>query len=296
MSAKRISAICLVSALALIVAMFAGGAGATMSSAVDQSWTDPAGDAAGGAPDLTAVQVSNDEAGRITLDVTVPMVTDTAVIVFLDTDLNGRYTDATGRVIAGLTLQPGIIVPMVMDGLGDPVSIASLQMSATATTVEVSFLKTDVGIDSGFAFWIATATDAQMVGEGPGDEMPDTGMFTYTLTTPPPPTTTPAAPLVVKPIIGKPVTTPKVATAGKRFTVKFVVTRSDTGTRMTTGKMICDPKVAGKVLRHAESFQQGIAKLSFVIPKTAKGKALKVKVTIKSGTSSTTKVTTFRVK
>lgn len=160
--------------------------------------------------------------------------------------------------------------------------------------VTLSFAKTDVGIDKGFEFWIGAAALAQMA-EGPGDEMPDTGMFTYILTTPPPPAP-PAPPTVVKPVIGKPVATPKAAVAGKRFTVAFKVTRSDTGGPLTSGKMVCDPKVAGKVLRHAESFKAGVAKLSFVVPKTAKGKLMKVKVTIKAGKQSATKVATFRVK
>ena len=73
-------------------------------------------------------------------------------------------------------------------------------------------------------------------------------------------------------------------------------TRSDTGAPLTTGKMVSDPSVAGKVLVHAESFKGGNAKLSFLIPRTAKGKLLKVKVTIKAGAKSATTVATFRVK
>ena len=50
------------------------------------------------------------------------------------------------------------------------------------------------------------------------------------------------------------------------------------------------------MIRHAESFKAGKARLSFLVPKTAKGKQLKVKVTIKAGTQSATKVVVFRVK
>ena len=45
--------------------------------------------------------------------------------------------------------------------------------------------------------------------------------------------------------------------AGKRFTVSFRVTRSDTGKPLTLGKMICDPSIAGKAIAHAESFRPG---------------------------------------
>ena len=108
-------------------------------------------------------------------------------------------------------------------------------------------------------------------------------------------TTAGTTPLKVKPVIGQPVTVPAQPVAGKRFTVSFKVTRSDTGASLTTGKMICDPSVVGKVIRHAESFNNGVARLAFVVPADAAGKLLKVHVTIKAGSQAATKVATFRI-
>ena len=99
-----------------------------------------------------------------------------------------------------------------------------------------------------------------------------------------------------KPVIGKPVATPPQPAAGERFTISFRVTRSDTGARLTRGRMICDPSVAGRLIRHAESFKGGTARLSFVVPAKAAGKLLKVKVTIRTGAQSATKVAAFRVR
>ena len=96
--------------------------------------------------------------------------------------------------------------------------------------------------------------------------------------------------------IGAPLTTLRGAVAGKRMTVLFPVTRSDNGKPLLTGRMICDPSVAGRVISHAEGFNAGTARLSFVVPKAAKGKQLRVKVTIKLGTQSATRIATFRVK
>lgn len=104
-----------------------------------------------------------------------------------------------------------------------------------------------------------------------------------------------STPLAVKPVIGKPVVVPARPIAGTRFTVSFKVTRSDTGAPLTAGRMICDPSVAGKVIRHAESFKAGTARASFVIPTSAAGKLLKVKLTIKAAGRSTTAVNTFKV-
>ena len=102
--------------------------------------------------------------------------------------------------------------------------------------------------------------------------------------------------VVVRPIIGRPTTAPVAAVAGTRFTVSFNVTRSDDNAPLETGTMICDPSVHGKVIRHAESFVDGVARLSFLVPKTAKGKALKVKLAIVLGDQTAYKSATFRVK
>jgi hypothetical protein len=106
----------------------------------------------------------------------------------------------------------------------------------------------------------------------------------------------PAAPgVTVKPVILAPLTTPAKPTAGKTFTVNFPVVRSDTGAVVTTATMICDPSVQHRVIRHVEHFENGKATLRFTIPKTAKGKLLKVHLTMVLGSESMTRVATFRV-
>jgi hypothetical protein len=101
---------------------------------------------------------------------------------------------------------------------------------------------------------------------------------------------------VVKPVIGQPTGVPAQPLAGKRFTVSFKVKRSDTGGPLTSGKMLADPSVAGKVIRHVESFRGGTARLSFVVPANAAGKTLRVKVTITAGGRSATRIASFRAR
>ena len=60
--------------------------------------------------------------------------------------------------------------------------------------------------------------------------------------------------------------------------------------------MICDPSIQGNVIQHTQQFKNGVAQLSFTIPKNAKGKLLKVKVTIKLAASSATRIATFHVR
>jgi len=96
-------------------------------------------------------------------------------------------------------------------------------------------------------------------------------------------------------VIGRPLAIPAQPQAGKPFSVSFKVTRGNTGTLLRAGRMICDPSVAGVVIRHVESFRAGVARLSFLVPESAAGKALKVTVTIRSAGQSATKVALFGV-
>ena len=117
--------------------------------------------------------------------------------------------------------------------------------------------------------------------------------WTYDLTAPKP-TPTPT-PTVVKPVFGAVVMVPAKPVAGKKLVFTLAVKRSDTGAPLTTGTVICNPSVAGKLLKHSESFAAGKAKLAVVVPKTARGKLLTVKVKIVNGTQSATKVVTYKV-
>jgi hypothetical protein len=59
--------------------------------------------------------------------------------------------------------------------------------------------------------------------------------------------------------------------------------------------MICDPRIGTHLLEHIEQFKNGSASLRFTIPTTAKGKLLKVHLTIRLGTQSATRITTFHI-
>jgi hypothetical protein len=60
--------------------------------------------------------------------------------------------------------------------------------------------------------------------------------------------------------------------------------------------MACTPAVAGKLVKHAESFKAGKARLTFVVPKTAKGKLLKITIKITSGAQATTRLYSYKVR
>ena len=271
-------------------AVLAAAAGANSGT-----FTDPAGDA-GGAPDITTVAVNDSASGLLQFSATVTGLsvnTPTTFGLLLDTDRNvatgmtGGFEyavflmhDADGGVYSlmhwtGTTLQ----------NLNSP----SLALSVSGDAYTFSIAKAELGSPTSFNWGVlAAATDSQ--GNITAmDRAPDGGNWIYELSAATPPT------VVVQPVIGVPATVPAKPKAGKQFTVSFPVTRSDNGAPLTTGTMICDPSVNGKVITHRESFVNGNARLAFTIPKTAKSKTLKVQVTIKVGGKSAHRVVTYHV-
>jgi hypothetical protein len=271
----------------------------------DATFTDPAGDPTGGAPDLTAVSVTNDVGGTIQFHVAVTNFTpESEVVLWLDTDKNLSTGDL------GFDYQPGLgrsadpnmtgwwLGQYTAGAWAEAASHSSVVVYSNETYADFRINTSELGGTAGFNFRVDAARFTADAVTGT-DPMPDGALqlLTYDLTVPTPtPTPTPApAPVVVKPVFGTPSMTPK-AKAGTKVIFTLPVNRSDNGQPLTTGKMICDPSVLAVVIKHAESFKGGVARLAFTIPKTAKGKTLKVKVTIVNGKQSATKITTYKVR
>lgn len=98
-----------------------------------------------------------------------------------------------------------------------------------------------------------------------------------------------------RPVIAKPVAAPAQPAAGKPFTVSFRVTRSDNGKPFLRGTMTGDPSVAGRAVKHTESFRAGTARVSLAVPANAIGKTLRVSVAIRDGATKVTRVATYRI-
>jgi len=123
----------------------------------------------------------------------------------------------------------------------------------------------------------------------------DSAQVTVAASAPPPVVKTPQG-LPIKPVIAKPATIPARLAAGKPAFVRFKVTRSDTGAGLTSGRMICDPSLNGKAIRHREQFRHGLATLRFTVPNGARGKTLKVRLTIKLANRSASRTASFHIR
>jgi hypothetical protein len=279
-----------------------GGRAATTGSV---TFTDPAGDAGTSSPDITSVTINGDPAtGTITVAVTATGYLPTSpdglerdIDVYLDIDKNGTTGSPCGceYALAAWNDSTGVWWDM---GRWDGSAWKSVPQSATMSFTRSGDVLTwtlnaaDLGGATGFALDVSAGTfDAgdNAVGR---DFAPDSGKWTYDLSggvpgpsTTTTTTTTTSAPTrtlttFLRPEIGKPATVPVRAVAGKRLTFSFHVNRSDDHKPLMSGKMIGASSVAGQVVPHTQSFSRGVARLSLVVPKSAEGKQLKVKITI----------------
>lgn len=110
------------------------------------------------------------------------------------------------------------------------------------------------------------------------------------------PPSNPGPPVVIKPVVGKPVAKPRQPRAGKRFAVTFRVTRSNDGAPMTNAAVKSSTRIAGKPVRHGYSFSAGQLRVKLTLPKTAKGKPLRVTVKVIAEGQAATKVVAYKVR
>lgn len=290
---KRLLCVLVILAAALVAAGVAGA---------DQSYTDPSGDAPAGTADIVGTSIGNDPTGMISIKVTTaaPLGPTDAVFLYVDADKNaGTGAGSSGRdylwigtpVVGVLTAWDGsTFVPQPGKGTVVP----------SGNVLTFSINRADLGNTSGFDFFAASFN---LVGEGtPGDEAPDVGAYIYDLVFPQcsngkdddgdgkidgqdrgcSSTTDDNEsddPVHVK--LGVAKTTPLHPKAGGRAIVSAAATRVETKQALDSGTVACSGRVAGgAALRGAGTLVSGRAQCAFKIPKTAKGKTVRGKITL----------------
>jgi hypothetical protein len=279
---------------AVLVGRAAANPGSMTAATETGTFTDAAGDG-GGAPDITAVTVTDDPATRalqITATAagysTISPTSKPTLLVWLNVDKNDLSGSAGGweyLLMAGV--DPGgpwyDVRVWAGSGWGRVPESPTMSASRDGDTQTWRLGRTEVnGMTTGLTLYAESRVYDASGNIVAHDVAPDTGKYTHDLS--------------VKPVIGAGVAVPYQPKAGKKATVTFGVIRGDNFRPLTTGTMVCDPSVKGKVIPHAESFTNGQAKVSFTVPKTAKGKVLTVKLTVTVGEQSATQVATFKVK
>jgi hypothetical protein len=100
----------------------------------------------------------------------------------------------------------------------------------------------------------------------------------------------------MKPVFGKALPSPLAPAAGRRFTFTLPITRSDTGKPLNIATIVGKPFLAGKVIKHSTSFDHGKAHLSLLLPRNAKNKLLKLKITISAAGQTATRTFIYKVR
>lgn len=256
------------------------GAEGGIRPSAGSSYSDTAGDTAGS--DITGLTITDDAAqSRLTFTLRVAALQPaTELSVYLDTDRSEPAPRFWGsEYFMAWSQQPGDNTGWTFQRRSgsewvrlDP--SVGISFSRAGGVLSWTMTRADIGNPSGFNVY-ATAMDTVGAITTAQDIAPDTGFWSYDLAPPPP--------AVVQPVIGRPMLTPVRAVVGKRLAVSFPVTRSDTHAPLARATMICDPTIAGRLLPHIEQFQGGKARVAFLVPKSAKGQLLRVRLTIISG-------------
>ena len=141
--------------------------------------------------------------------------------------------------------------------------------------------KSDLGGATNFDVY-ATGVTFDASGNVVGHDIaPDQGLWLYDIAGP-----TQTVMTLATPVIGKPSLVPAQAAAGKRLTVSFPVSAVKPAL-LGGAKVVGTASVGGKPVAHTTSLAGGAVKVSFLVPKTAKGKTAKVAVTVTTPSSET---------
>ena len=274
----------------LALSGFAGAAGGGPSTL---AFTDAAGDATG-APDMTKVTINGDAvSGTITFALTaaaLPLSTadgsQREVDLWLNTDRNDSTGSPAGNEYA-LNVWTDSTDPaqwfwdIYHYANGDWQEVAetpTMHVSGSGNDFSIQVNKSDLGGATSFDLY-ATSLASDASGNGLAhDVAPDVGTWLYDINGP-------SRTLItfLRPTFGKPVFVPAKPTAGKRLTISLPVTVSPLGkpaAPLTTGKIVGSASIGGKAMPHVTSLKGGVAKVSLAVPTSARGKTLKVAVTV----------------
>jgi hypothetical protein len=256
------------------------------------------------APDVNATTVANDDKGLLTFTVNIPnrptLTGDMEIDIFVDSDANASTGD---------TQLLGADYILVLNALGGPAQAGLFRWNGTdfvttgvpQTTLIFSYANgatlkinaAELGATKKFNFAVAAVSGIVITPTGDVDDSnshfdlapdPGHGFYAYEVKLAPP-----------KLLVQTSGSRPGKPKAGKPYSVFVGLSRSDTGTAPTGGTVRCKASVGSAPVRAAGSLAGGRATCTVAVPKTAKGKTIRVSVTVSSGGLTTTRSFTAKV-
>ena len=283
----------------------AGSATPTRTLVNNIPFTDSVGEGPGA--DIASLNFSNDDQGNITMLVNVPnrptLTGDMIFVILIDADANPATGDPqslgadyaieldgpiSGAAGVGLFRWDGT----TFTGSGVPQTTLTFAYANGAVTIKMNV--SELGATKRFSFAVIAISDIVLDANGDPDLTnahydyapdPGHGFFTYDVKTVPPA-------LVVQSFSTKPLK-PK---AGKGYTASLAFARTDGSPPTGTETVTCRATVAGRALAAtSRSLINGRASCTWSIPKTAKGKTIRITVTVQSGSLKASKSATAKI-
>lgn len=269
----RFRGLMVIFAVALLVAAPAGGRVLAVGFLDDK-----AGD---GSPDITRVRVgSNATAVTFIVDLAnqTSLTGDQGVFILIDSDLNQE----TG----GISGFESVLI-MVSDGAGLLRWNGTQFVAAESQTAygyyhdgfRVAIDRSELTLTSGTLRFLAATLPVATT-----DTAPDADLAEYALANE-------ALALQIAKF-----TAAKTIVAGKRYTATLQARRSDLAELSSAGEVVCAAKVGATKVKVTATFPEDRATCSGVVPRSAKGKTLKVTVTLTLDGVRVTRTASIKVK
>jgi hypothetical protein len=225
---------------ALVLASIASSSAAFGASSTDPaSFSDPTGDAIGGAPDVSTVVISTDSSGRTTFQITTneaSLLEGQWIYLDLDVDQNlatGNPTHFGAEYVLSVGAGGKFGAVRWANGSWQNAPLASLSGSYANSVATLAFNNSDLGDPDGFNLYIVAQNVSDQTPDA--DWAPNSGVWNYKLR---------IGELKLSVVFFH---APRSVKAGKPFAVALEVTRSDTGEFVGSGGQVgCRATVAGK--------------------------------------------------
>ena len=237
---------------AIFASLLVGASGAGAAA----TFTDPAGDATGGATDITGVSVSNDLDGNITISLTTNrsvFTSDDFAVIVLNTDKNA--STGVGGADYAIVVDASSAVLLKATGTTFTRDTPQTTLHATNNNMTVTINRSDLGGTTGFLFLVSSGLDSN---DAAADDAPDSGAYTYDLS--------------LKPVLNTLAAhfSPAKPKAGKTFRLAGATLRLEDGTSVKADSITCVATLNGKRLA---------GRCAWHIPANAHGKRLVVVLT-----------------
>jgi hypothetical protein len=303
--ARSMVAMLLAAFAALLIVAGDGHATATVTAANTVTFPDSSGEDPQG-PDITSVVTANDDRGNLTFTIGIPnrptLTADMFLLLAIDSDANpaSGSADFLGadyiiELDGPLEGQAGVALFRWngTDFTAQGVAQTSLVFSwANGATIRIN--ASELGGTRRFSFGVIAVSGLVLSPTGEPDftnihldNAPDPGhgFFSYDVRVTPPA-------LVVRSSGARPLR----PSAGRLYT-RFAVVRRTDNAPVQAGSATCRATIAGSALRATSSgFSAGRATCTFRIPRTAKGKTIRVTITVRSQGLAVTRSFSARIR